>query len=92
MLVGNLLPAGASPAGGGGGKGGMAYPIFVFAPPPDLFLAPHGIFLGGKSCCFWPEKPLKVVISARKSFRITAKTFSFFFFFGDQLFLAGKNV
>ena len=25
-------------------------------PPPDFFLAPHGIFLGGKSWCFWAEK------------------------------------
>ena len=48
---------------------------FLPPPPPDLFLAPHAIFLGGKSCCFWPEKP----ISARKSLRISAKTFFFFF-------------
>ena len=28
--------------------------------------------------CFWPEKTLKFVISARKSLRISAKTFFFF--------------
>ena len=30
--------------------------------PPDLFLAPHSIFLGRKSCCYWPEKPFEFVI------------------------------
>ena len=51
------------------GAGGHCLPpIFVFA-PPDLFLAPHGIFWEGKCCCFCPEKTLKFVISARKSLR-----------------------
>ena len=44
---------------------------------PDLFLAPLGIFLGEKNCCFWPEKPFEFMISARKSLRISAKTFFF---------------
>ena len=59
---------------------GIAPPIFVFAPPPppDLFLAPQGIFWGGINCCFWPEKTFKFVISAKKSLRISAKTFFFF--------------
>ena len=69
----------ASPAGG---QGGSASPIFVFA-PPIYFLPFHGIFLGGKSCCFWPEKTFKFVTSARKSLRISAKTF--YLFFGDYL-------
>ena len=33
--------------------------------------------MGGKSNCFWPEKPLRFSISARKSLRISAKTFFF---------------
>ena len=53
-------------------------PDFCFC-PSDLFLAPHGIFLGGKSCCFWPEKQFEFGISARKSLRISGKTFFFFF-------------
>ena len=86
-----------------GGRGGHC-PRFSFLPPPPprfiscppppppiYFLPPHGIFLGGKSCCFWPEKTLKFVISTRKSLRISAKTF-FFLFLGDHLLLAGKNV
>ena len=60
--------AGASPAGG------------HF--PPIYFLPPHGIFLEGKSCCLWPKKTFKFVISAK----------TFFFIFGDHLLLAGKNV
>ena len=61
-----------------GGQGEHCPPDFRFCPPPpDLFVAPHGIFLGGKSCCFWPEKPFEFVISARKSLRISAKTFFF---------------
>ena len=66
---------GASPAGGA-----MTPRIFVFA-PPDFFLAPHGIFLGGRSWCFWAEKTLKFAISV-----IICDTF----FFGDHLFLVGK--
>ena len=34
--------------------------------------------------CFWLEKPLKFSISARKSLRISAKTF---FLFGDHLII-----
>ena len=37
--------------------------------------------MGGKSNCFWPEKPHKFSNSARKSLRISAKTFFFLFFF-----------
>ena len=48
-----------------GGAGGAMPPDFRFR-PPDLFLAPHGIFLGGRSCFFWPEKTLKFVIFVRK--------------------------
>ena len=44
--------------------------------------------MGGKSYCFWPEKLLEFSILARKSLWISAKTC---FFFGDHLFLAGKN-
>ena len=50
--------------------------IFVFV-PPIFFLAPHRIFLGGRSCCYWAEKTLKFAISVRKSLRISAKTFFF---------------
>ena len=56
-------------------RGGNAPSIFVFAPPPNLFLAPHGIFWGGKSCWFWLEKMFEFVISARKSLPISAKPF-----------------
>ena len=56
-------------------RGGNAPPIFVFA-HPIFFLPRHGIFLGGRSWCFWAEKTLKFVISARKSLRISAKTFA----------------
>ena len=60
----------------GGGQRGQCPPIFVFAPPSPRFIScpPHGIFLGGKSCFFWPEKNVK--ISARKSLRKLAKTFA----------------
>ena len=44
--------------------------------------------MGGKSFCFWPKKPFKFLISARKSLRISAKTF----FFRDHLFLAVKTI
>ena len=44
--------------------------------------------MGGKSYCFWSEKPLKFSILARKSLRISSKTF---FFYGDHLFLAVKT-
>ena len=60
-----------------GGIGDIALPIFVFA-LPIYFLPPNGIFLGGKICCFWPEKTFKFVISARKSLWISAKTFFLF--------------
>ena len=49
----------------------------------DFFLAPHGIFL---SWCFRVEKTLEFAILARKSLRISAKTF----FFEDHLLLVGK--
>ena len=55
-------------------RGGNAPPIFVFAPP--IFFAPHGMFLGGRSWCFGAKKTLKFAISARKSLRISAKTFA----------------
>ena len=76
-----------------GGAGGAMPPNFCSCPPPsDFFLAPpHGIFLGGKSCCFWAKKTLKFAISARKKPWISAKTF-FFYFFGDHLLLVGKLV
>ena len=48
---------------------------FSFLPPPIYFLPLYGIFLGGRSCFFWPEKTLNFVISVRKSLRILAKTF-----------------
>ena len=88
QLTPKCWTAGASPAGG---RGGIAPPILVFAPPPpDLFLAPPQYFLGGKSCCFWPEKTFKFVILDGKSLRISAKTF--FFVFWDHLILAGKSL
>ena len=71
------------------GAGGQCPHDFRFC-PPDFFLAPT-VFLGGRSWCFWVEKTLKVAISARKSLRISAKTF-FFFFYGDHLLLAEKFV
>ena len=91
------------------GAGGAMPPRFSFLPPPpppDFFLAPHGVFLGGRSWCFWAEKTLKFAISARKRLRISAKTFFwrspafgrkirvffFFFFVGDHLLLVGKFV
>ena len=43
LHIGN---SGASPAGGQ-----CPPPDFRF--PPDFFLASHGIFLGGRSWCFW---------------------------------------
>ena len=64
------MHSGASPAGGNA-------PRFSFLPPPRFFSCPHGIFLGGRSWCFWAEKTLKFAISARKSLRISAKTFFF---------------
>ena len=67
-----MLP-GALPAGG---QGGQCRPDFRFC-PTDFSLAPYGIFLGGKSWCFWAEKTLKFAISARKSLWISAKTFFF---------------
>ena len=51
-----------------GGAGGQC--------PPDFFLAFPRYFFG-RSCCFWVEKTLKFAISARKSIRISAKTFFF---------------
>ena len=66
-----------------GGRGAM--------PPRFFSCPPHGIFLGGRIWCSSAEKTLKFVISARKSLRISAKTFFFFFFFGDHLFLGGKS-
>ena len=74
--------------------GGQCHPNFRFC-PPDFFLAPHGIFLGERSWCFWAEKTLKFAISARKSVRMSAKTFFLIFFFfisGDHLLLVGKFV
>ena len=62
--------AGASPAGGQGP------PIFVFAPP--IFFFPPRYFFGRKKLLFLGRKKLKFVISARKSLRISAKTFFLF--------------
>ena len=78
-----------------GGTGGNAPPDFRFF-PPDFFLAPHGIFLGGRSWCFWAEKMLKFAISARKSLRISAKTFFFFPFwrspdFGRKFVISARK-
>ena len=62
-------------------SGGAFPPRFSFFPLlPIYFLPSHGIFMGGKSCCFWPEKPFEFVISARKSLWISAKTFFCFCF------------
>ena len=59
-----------------GGRGGNA--------PPDFFLAPHGIFLGGRSWCFSAEKTLKLAISARK--RLGFRRRPFFFFWRSPVF------
>ena len=67
-LLMKLLNAGASPAGG---QRGHCPPIFVFAPP--IYFLPPTVF-------FWEEK---FVISARKSLRISAKTFFFFEIFTE---------
>ena len=48
---GLVLATGPSPAGGQGGNA-----------PPIFFLPPNGIFLGGRSCCYWAEKTLKFAI------------------------------
>ena len=42
-----------------GGAGGAMPPDFRFR-PPDLFLAPHGIFLGGRSCFFLAGKNVEI--------------------------------
>ena len=64
-----------------GGQGGQC--------PPDFFLAPLRYFFGKKLDVFGRKKTLKFVISARKSLRISAKTF---FVFGDHLLLVAKFV
>ena len=58
-----------------GGAGRQCPPDFRFC-PPDLFLFPHGDFLGRRSCFLWPEKTLKLLISAQKKLSD----------FGDNLF------
>ena len=42
-----------------GGQGGNA-PRFSFLPPPIYFLPPHGIFLGGRNCCFLAGKNVEI--------------------------------
>ena len=59
-------------------QGGIAPPIFVFA--PRFISCPQRYFFGRKKLLFWPEKTFKFVISARKSLRISAKIF-----FGDHM-------
>ena len=54
-----------------GGAGGQCPPDFRFC-PPIYFLPPHGIFW---VVVFGRKKTSKFVISARKSIRISAKTF-----------------
>ena len=71
-----------------GSRGAMP-PRFSFL-PPDFFLCPPRCFFGRKKLVFFGrEKTLKFAILARKSLRISAKTF---FFFGDHLLLIGKFV
>ena len=72
-MVHRWAGAGASQAGGRGGNA----PQFSFL-TPRFFSCPPRYFSGGRSCCFWAEKTLKFAISARKSLRISAKTFFFF--------------
>ena len=60
-------------------------PLIYFLPPP------HGIFLGGKSCCFYPKKQFEFVISATKSLRISAKTLFFFLFLEITCFSPEKT-
>ena len=67
----SVITTGASPAGG---RGAML-PRFSFLPPRFISCPPQGIFWGGKSCCYWPEKTFEFLILARKSLRISAKTF-----------------
>ena len=47
------------------------------SPPRFRFLVKTFFFF--EITCFWPEKPLEFLISARKSFRISAKTFFLIF-------------
>ena len=54
----------------------LSVPPSRFRRPPSRF---ERWFVGRKSYCFWPEKLLKFLISARKSLRISAKTFFLFF-------------
>ena len=68
------------------GRGGNAPPIFVFA-PPDLFLAPHGIFWEEKVAGFGRKKRLNLRFRPEKAFRFRRRPF----FFEDHLFLVGKN-
>ena len=53
----------------------------------DLFFFFFFFFL--EITCFWAEKPFEFPILAEKSDSILVKTF--FFFFGDHLFLAEKS-
>ena len=83
-----VYDSGASPAEG---QGGQCPSDFRFC-PPDFFLAPPTVFLWDEEFgVFGRKKRLKVALSARKSLRISAKTF-FVFFFGDHLLLVGKFV
>ena len=57
----------------------FAPPILVFA-PPIFFLPSYGIFFWEEEVgVFWAEKTFEFAISARKSLRISAKTFFLFF-------------
>ena len=69
------LFAGASPAGG---KGGIAPPIFLFA-PPIWFLPPHGMFLGGKSFWLRPKIPVKNTDFGQKMPSVFGEDLFFFF-------------
>ena len=58
---------------------------------PDFvtFLGWRPFFFILENTCFWPEKPLEILISAGKPLAISVKTF--FFLFGDHLISAGKT-
>ena len=69
-----------------GGRGCNA-PRFSFLPPRFFFLAPPLYFFGRKNLVFLGGKTSKFAILARKSLRISAKTFFFFeitCFWSDQ--------
>ena len=65
---------------------GKATWIFDFGQKKPSDFGEDIFFVFLEITCIWLEKPLKFLILARKSPRISAKTFSFFFFGDHQIF------